>query len=193
MSLGFYVDMTQCIGCRTCQVACKDRMNLQSAGPRCRRVDTFECGEYPEVGMFTSVISCNHCENPACVANCPVGAMYKDPETGLVLHDDNLCIKCETCMRSCPYGAPQHDMVEDLIIKCDTCKDLRAAGMQPTCVAACPMRALDFGEMDDLRAKYGDDLVSELPFLPTADTTTPNLLIKPSESAKSETFNPVVM
>ena len=52
MSLGFYVDVQRCIGCRTCQVACKDRHNLQAAGPRTRRVGSFECGTYPEVGMF---------------------------------------------------------------------------------------------------------------------------------------------
>lgn len=49
MSLGFYVDVQRCIGCRTCQVACKDRHNLQAAGPRTRRVGSFECGTYPEV------------------------------------------------------------------------------------------------------------------------------------------------
>ena len=52
MSLGFYVDLQRCIGCRTCQVACKDRRDLQSAGPRPRRVDSFECGTYPDVSLF---------------------------------------------------------------------------------------------------------------------------------------------
>ena len=51
MSLGFYVDVQRCIGCRTCQVACKDRHNLQAAGPRTRRVGSFECETYPEVGI----------------------------------------------------------------------------------------------------------------------------------------------
>ena len=71
MSLGFYVDVQRCIGCRTCQVACKDRHNLQSAGPRTRRVGSFECGTYPEVGLFHLTLSCNHCDDPACVAGCP--------------------------------------------------------------------------------------------------------------------------
>ncbi len=87
MSLGFYVDLGSCIGCKTCQVACKDRRDIQVAGPRLRRVDTFECGTYPEVGLFHLNISCNHCESPACVANCPTGAMYKDAD-GTVQHDD---------------------------------------------------------------------------------------------------------
>lgn len=71
MSLGFYVDLASCIGCKTCQVACKDRRDIQVAGPRLRRVDTFECGTYPEVAMFHLNLSCNHCESPACVANAP--------------------------------------------------------------------------------------------------------------------------
>lgn len=104
MSLGFYVDLASCIGCKTCQVACKDRRDIQVAGPRLRRVDTFECGTYPEVAMFHLNISCNHCESPACVANCPTGAMYKDDD-GTVQHDDEACIGCQTCVNSCPYGA----------------------------------------------------------------------------------------
>ena len=80
MSLGFYVDLASCIGCKTCQVACKDRRDIQVAGPRLRRVDTFECGTDPEVAMFHLNLSCHHCESPACVANCPTGAMYKDDD-----------------------------------------------------------------------------------------------------------------
>ena len=75
MSLGFYVDLQRCIGCRTCQVACKDRRDLQSAGPRPRRVDSFECGTYPDVSLFHLALSCNHCDEPACVAGCPTAAL----------------------------------------------------------------------------------------------------------------------
>lgn len=183
MTLGFYVNMQRCIGCRTCQVACKDRHDMHSVGPRPRRVETFECGTYPEVATFHHVMSCNHCENPACVANCPTTAMYKSDD-GIVLHDDSKCIQCKNCMTVCPYGAPQWDPVASMIVKCDSCKDLREAGKQPNCVAACPMRALDFGDIDELKAKYGDDLVNELPYLPTASWTNPNVLIKASEGAK---------
>ena len=192
MSLGFYVDVQRCIGCRTCQVACKDRHNLQAAGPRTRRVGSFECGTYPEVGMFHLTVSCNHCENPACVANCPTGAMYKSAD-GIVLHDDDVCIGCKTCMSSCPYGAPQYSEEKDLIIKCDSCKALREAGMNPVCVDACMTRALDFGDTDELKSKYGSDLVSELPCLGGADITAPNLLIKPSDAAMGEDYREIVL
>lgn len=190
MSLGFYFDGTRCVGCKACQVACKDRFNLQKAGPRPRRVTTIECGTYPDAGMYHTSISCNHCDSPACVANCPTGAMFQSDD-GTVQHDDNVCIGCKTCMSSCPYGAPQYAEEIDLIVKCDSCKPLRAAGMNPVCVDACPMRALDFGEMDDLRAAYGDNLVSEIACLPPADITSPNLVMKAKEEAQVEDFREV--
>ena len=79
------------------------------------------------------------------------------------------------------------------IVKCDSCKDLRAAGKPPVCVAACPMRAIEFGDLDELRAKHGGDLVNELPYLPTASWTHPNVLYKPNAAAKREDFVPVVL
>lgn len=114
-------------------------------------------------------------------------------EDGTVQHDDNVCIGCKTCMSSCPYGAPQYAEEIDLIVKCDSCKRLREAGMNPVCVDACPMRALDFGEMDDLRAKYGDALVSEIACLPSASVTNPNLLMKVKEETQNESVREVAL
>ena len=151
MSLGFYVDVQRCIGCRTCQVACKDRHNLQAAGPRTRRVGSFECGTYPEVGMFHLTVSCNHCDDPACVAGCPTGAMFKSDD-GTVQHIDDRCVVCRNCMITCPYGAPQFDEDENMIVKCDACKALREDGRNPVCADACPMRAIEFGDVVELRA-----------------------------------------
>lgn len=182
MSLGFYVNLQRCIGCKTCQVACKDRQNIQTAGARLRRVESFESGVYPEVGMVHLSLSCNHCDMPAFVGNCPQGAMVKTPD-GIVQHIDEKCIVCRTCLTACPYGAPQHDEASDSILKCDSCKALRESGKNPTCVDSCPQRALDFGEMDDFRAKYGSDLVSELPTTPQAGATVPNLLLRATPAA----------
>ena len=186
MSLGFYVNLQRCIGCKTCQVACKDRHDLQQAGPRPRRVGTFECGTYPDVDMFHLVVSCNHCERPACVAGCPTGALFKSDD-GTVLHIDDRCVVCRNCMTVCPYGAPQFDEVENMIVKCDGCKALRADGRNPVCVDACPMRAIEFGDMDELRAKHGGT-VSELPVLPSAGLTEPNLLVDAPAGALRERF-----
>lgn len=189
---GFYFDMTRCFGCHTCQVACKDRLGLQTAGARPRRVRTFEAGAYPNTVMYHASVSCNHCESPACVANCPTGAMFKS-EDGPVLHDDAVCIGCKTCIASCPYEAPQYDTDNDLIIKCDSCMALREAGMNPVCVDACVARALDFGPVDELKAKYGDGLVSDVACLPSSDITTPGLFVKAHEASASADFNEVLL
>lgn len=191
MSLGFYVNMQRCIGCKTCQVACKDRHNLQVAGPRPRRVETFECGTYPDVDLFHTTVSCNHCENPACVAGCPTGAMCKSDD-GTVQHIDDRCVVCRNCMLVCPYGAPQLDEGENMIVKCDSCNALREDGRNPVCVDACPMRAIEFGEVDELRAKHGD-AAGELPALPSAETTHPNLLLDPTPGALRDDFNGVAL
>lgn len=192
MSLGFYVDLQRCIGCHTCQVACKDRRDLQSAGPRPRRVDSFECGTYPDVSLFHLALSCNHCDEPACVAGCPTAALHK-ADDGTVQYDADRCVVCRNCMTVCPYGAPQHDEDANLIAKCDACKALRDAGRNPVCVDACPMRAIEFGELDELRAAHGDDLTSELPVLPSTDVTHPNLLLRPSAGALREDFREVTL
>lgn len=179
MSLGFYFNQERCVGCKACQVACKDRLDLQKAGARPRRVTHFEVGKFPSVDFVHTSIGCNHCERPACVANCPTGAMFKDEETGIVLHNDEACIGCKTCVNSCPYEAPQYDDVQSLIVKCDSCKALRDSGANPVCVDACAMRALDFGDISELSEKYGEGLVREAVGLPSASDTDPNVLVAP--------------
>lgn len=190
MSLGFYLDLTRCAGCGTCTYACKDRMDLGTIGVSPRRVHRYQVGAYPAVQGFSTSVSCNHCENPACVENCPTGATFKD-ESGVVLHDDAVCIGCQTCMSVCPYEAPQYAADKDLIVKCDTCKALRDGGYAPVCVAACPYRALDFGDIEELKAKYGDGLVQEIPALPEASATSPNLLLKVREAATAADYREV--
>lgn len=191
MSLGFYVDQQKCIGCRTCQVACKDRHDLQSVGPRPRRVDSYEAGSYPETGIYHTIVSCNHCEHPACVAACPTGAMFKSDD-GTVQHDDTRCVVCRNCMLACPYHAPQHDEERNMIVKCDSCKALRQAGKNTTCVDACPMRAIEFGDMDELRAKHAG-AVSDIPALADSAHTTPNLIMSAPDAAKKNDFRRIVL
>ena len=158
MSLGFYVDLASCIGCKTCQVACKDRRDIQVAGPRLRRVDTFECGTYPEVAMFHLNLSCNHCESPACVANCPTGAMYKDDD-GTVQHDDEACIGCQTCVNSCPYEVPQIDEEAGVSSKCTLCFDRLDNDHRPWCVQACPAEARIVGDLNDPESEVSKYIV----------------------------------
>lgn len=191
MSIGFYFDAEKCSGCHTCQVACKDRFDLQEIGPRPRRVRGFECGAYPSPTMFYLAISCNHCETPACVKACPTRAMHVDQSSNVVLHDDDLCVGCRACVMACPYGAPQYVSADRMVQKCDTCMALRDAGGKPVCVEACIMRALDFGEIDDLKIKYGDNLVQQYGPMPSADITHPNILIHPRNLGGATEFSAV--
>ena len=183
MAKAFYFDMTSCIGCKACQIACKDKLEVEmSPGVFYRKVSSFETGAYPMPGRFNYSASCNHCENPACVAVCPTGAMYK-AEDGTVQHDDSICDGCKMCAMACPYKVPQYVASINKVHKCDACRDLTAKGKNPACVDACVMRCLDFGEKEDLIAKYGPDLVCDLAILPSSEITNPNVLIKAKENA----------
>ena len=192
MTMGFYFNVEQCIGCRACQIACKDRNNLQ-VGYLYRNVKTYETGSYPRATWYHYSASCNHCEAPICVANCPTGAMQKTWNgDGTVQHDDELCIGCETCVKSCPYEVPIL-LPEGISGKCDACKPFRDAGHSPVCVDSCNMRCLEFGDIDELKAKYGTTLVDTLPILPSPDSTQPNTLITPKKVALDTSFMELVI
>lgn len=188
MAKAFHFDMTSCIGCKTCQVACKDKNDLP-IGTLFRTVESYEVGEFPAVDAFHVSLTCNHCENPACVAACASGAMYKSEE-GVVLHDDALCMGCGDCVEACPYGVPK--MLETgKAGKCDSCYAIRQDGFEPQCVSACPMRALDFGELEDLLAKYPDAVpLGIMPFMPESETV-PTTLVTP-KAIVNEEFEKIV-
>jgi anaerobic dimethyl sulfoxide reductase subunit B (iron-sulfur subunit) len=122
-----------------------------------------------------------HCQNPLCVEVCPAGGITKR-EDGIVLIDQEACIGCRYCEWACPYGAPQFDEEVGVMTKCTLCSDLLDKGQNPACVDACVMRALDFGELDELRAKYGD--VDAIEPLPRANITNPSIVITPHRDAE---------
>lgn len=173
--MGFYYNQMRCSGCRTCQIACKDKNDLP-VGMLFRRVGTYEVGHYPGALVYSISQTCNHCLNPSCVGACPSGAMYVDGEDGTVQHDDAKCIACQYCVSACPYGNPKYIPELNIVHKCDGCKTLRGNGEQPACVAACIMRALEFGPYEELRSRY-PDAVSDLAVLPDSSQTDPCTLI----------------
>lgn len=187
--LGFFIDVAKCTGCKTCAVSCKDKNNL-TVGRNFRRVTEYAGGQWKEVdGAWTqdvyayyTSISCNHCEDPACVKVCPTGAHAKRESDGLVLINTEDCIGCKKCARACPYGAPQFDKENKVMTKCDACVDRLAMGLNPTCVDSCPQRAIEFGELAALRAKYGD--LAAIAPLPAAEKTRPSLVIRAPRTAK---------
>ena len=159
--LGFYFNSSACTGCKACQVACKDKNDLE-VGLLWRRVYEVSGGDWEEregvyrnsVFAYNISMACNHCEKPECVYKCPTNALQKDKKRGIVSIDPELCIGCRYCEWNCPYGAPQYDKNNGVMTKCDFCSDYLEQGKAPACVDACPMRALDFGEIGALRKKY---------------------------------------
>lgn len=178
---GFYFNSTVCIGCKTCAIACKDKNNLP-VGVNFRRVYSFDGGIFPHPWAYSLSIGCNHCEHPKCAENCPTGAIYKREKDGLVVQDHAKCIGCRMCVWSCPYEAPQYNKEEGKSGKCSGCADLVDQGKNPACVDACPMRALEFGDIEELRAKHGT--LADLNALPNSNITHPSITINAKEQAK---------
>jgi anaerobic dimethyl sulfoxide reductase subunit B (iron-sulfur subunit) len=187
--LAFHVDLSGCIGCKACQIACQDKNNLE-VSRTWRRVAEVVGGHWvPSAGQwytdtFAYYVStaCMHCEKPICCEVCPTRASAKRPD-GVVLVDQEKCIGCRYCEWACPYGAPQFDAARGKMSKCTFCEDLLAQRQNPACVAACVMRVLEFGELDELRAKYG--ALSAIEPLPAANLTNPSVVITPHRHARS--------
>lgn len=180
--LGFYVDLTRCIGCHTCALACKEKNDLE-LGPRWRRVRVIEGGAYPRPFSYFISMSCNHCAEPICIKVCPTRAYHKR-EDGLVVHDPEQCIGCQYCTYACPYAAPQFDESRGKVGKCSGCYELIDRGEQPACVQACVTRAMEFGYLDELAARHPDG-TKALPILPDPKLTDPSTLVKPKPEAYS--------
>ena len=160
---GFYFDQTRCTGCRTCSVACSDLHNY-APDIVLRRVIEVEGGTWKvntngtctqNVFAYYTSIGCNECENPVCVKACPTGAHHKRTEDGLVVIDTEKCIGCGMCAKACPYGSPVLDKAAMKMRKCDGCVARTSKGGMPVCVEACPERALEFGDIEELRKKHG--------------------------------------
>ncbi len=178
---GFHFDMTSCVACKTCQIACNDKNDLK-VGEIYRKVRRSEGGKYPNPWIYYLSMSCNHCEDPKCVTNCPTGASYKSAEDGRVAIDQSKCIGCQYCVWSCPYEARVYHKDSGTVGKCDMCADLIQKGEKPACVDACFMRALHFGEIEELKKQYGG--VQDLEILPSSDITKPAVLITAKPIAK---------
>lgn len=182
----FYFDSTRCVDCKTCQVACKKKNNLP-AGITYRKVNSYVVGEYPDAKFYHISHTCNHCVDAACVANCPTGAMYRDEEDGTVQHDDEICIGCETCVKSCPYQVPVLLADKKVTGKCNACIDTRPEDGTPTCVAACGMRALEFGDYDELVAAH-PEAVRDIACRPDSAMTDPSTIIMGRDCLQDDSF-----
>ncbi len=141
--VGWIIDLTKCIGCRSCLVACKSENNTP-LGTDWRTVVERERGQYPTpIREFIS-LACNHCDEPACLKSCPVDAITKRDSDGVVLIDQDKCIGCRYCTFACPYGAPRIDTETNKVTKCTMCFHRLDAGLEPACATVCLTGALQF-------------------------------------------------
>ncbi len=161
---GVLTDMTMCIGCRMCEMACAKAHNLPTpaAGQ-----DIFATLRRPHSGAFTVVnryenpatgspvyrkVQCMHCNEPACASACLVGALKKTPQ-GPVIYNEEVCIGCRYCMIACPFSNLAYDYdsaFTPAVRKCIMCHDRLLRGEGPACAAACPPKATIFGKRSEL-------------------------------------------
>jgi formate dehydrogenase iron-sulfur subunit len=164
----FHFDMTKCIGCKCCVVACNEQ-NGNPADILWRRVGEIEGGVYPEAHRHYLSMGCNHCLEPTCLTGCPVDAYSKDSVTGIVRHSADACIGCQYCTWNCSYGVPQYNPDRGVVGKCDMCYGRLARGQEPACAVSCPEGAIriEVVNVADWRKNYGASANS--PGMPSAD------------------------
>jgi formate dehydrogenase iron-sulfur subunit len=156
---GTLIDTTKCIGCKSCQNACKIALGLPTDDhPVALSATTLTFVDFHNISTNAAQPEtkpvkrqCMHCEEPACASACPVGALVKQ-EDGRVTYDENICIGCRYCMVACPFGIPKYnwDSADPKINKC--AQNCLADGKRdkPACVSACPAQALTYGTRDEL-------------------------------------------
>lgn len=174
-ALGLLYDATLCVGCKACVAACKEANGnpaefstvdhlwdtpLDTSGRtfnliKMYRNGTMETKDAEENGYSFMKTSCMHCADPSCVSACPVSAMTKDPKTGIVGYDPDICIGCRYCVAACPFGIPkyQYDSPTGKIGKCELCRHRYKDGHYSACAEVCPTGATLYGKTSDLLAE----------------------------------------
>lgn len=165
--MGFIFNSDLCVGCKACQVACKNE-NKTPADVIWRRVSS------TSEGVFIS-ISCNHCDSPECFRVCPQKAFTKRRD-GVVFINTNRCDGCMDCVSACPYNAPQFDQMSRKASKCNFCDTRVQDGLKPACVVACSMGAI---QTVDLIQGYPEGTVGRIDGFPDTRLTKPSIVFYP--------------
>jgi Fe-S-cluster-containing dehydrogenase component len=166
------IDLDRCSGCQSCIVACKFENNIPLGNYWSDVVNVDPIGKHPDIDMYWLPMQCQQCENSPCVAACPNGASYRDPDNGVVLIDKEQCVGCKTCLAHCPYSDPEgltrpsvrwYNAADNVVEKCTLCNHITAksdgvennkdtvdpAHAVPPCVHNCACRARYYGDLDD--------------------------------------------
>ena len=175
----FFFDQSRCTGCRDCTVACKNWHQFPPGPLKYLKVYEYEKGAFPTVRIHFQWVPCYHCEKPVCMDACPVDAISKEPKYGAVLIDADKCTGCRNCYEECPYGAPVFESDEiGTLRKNATCASTGWKQEIYRFVSGpARHRALDFGTLADMQARYGT--LSDLEDLPDSKTTKPSVVFKP--------------
>ena len=171
----FLTDSTLCIGCKACEVACKEWNGISADGfdwsghsydntgalgaSTWRHVKFVEHDALPGLGgnapdlsswIFSSDV-CKHCEVAGCLEACPTGAIVRTEFGGVYVQPD-VCNGCAYCVVACPFGVVQKNEEDGRAFKCTFCYDRQKAGLEPACAKACPTESIQFGEIESLRS-----------------------------------------
>jgi formate dehydrogenase iron-sulfur subunit len=165
--MGFFTDTSVCIGCKACEVACKEWNGVPEDGleftgwsydnTRALGADTWRHVAFVEQhgpnGMRWLMSSdvCKHCTSAACLEVCPTGALFRT-EFGTVVVQPDVCNGCGICVPACPFGVIERREEDGRAFKCTLCYDRLKIGETPACAKACPTESIQFGELGDLRA-----------------------------------------
>jgi formate dehydrogenase iron-sulfur subunit len=171
--MGFYTDTTVCIGCKACEVACKEWNQLPATNGGVRelsgdsydntqRLDGIHWRHVKFIEQFSAdrvagrwlMMSdvCKHCAQAGCLEVCPTGAIIRTEFDTVVIQSD-VCNGCRDCIAACPFGVIDLNPVSNTAQKCTLCYDRLQAGMQPACSQACPTKSIQFGPIRDLRQR----------------------------------------
>lgn len=173
--LGFLVDSDRCIGCHSCEMACKNKYQLDPQ-IRWRKVYPISENAYGMPARIYMSLTCNHCANPECMKVCPVRA-YTKREDGIVLHNHNRCIGCGMCIYACPYNVPQYNQRHKKVEKCHLCYQRIDQGENPACVDGCPVDAIKVIDLESHRSVL---TTTSLKGFPDPNITSPSVrFVKP--------------
>ena len=174
MASGFFTDTTLCIGCKACEVACKQWNQLPDDGYHFTGMsydNTLALGSstwrhvsfierpVPLSGQDNGGLSwlmasdvCKHCVRAGCLENCPTGAIIRT-EFGSVYVQPDVCNGCGYCVSGCPFGVIDRNPDDGRAWKCTLCYDRQKDGLVPACAKACPTASIQFGPIDELRER----------------------------------------